>query len=83
MIVLSIASAIYLVALQNAAANNSRDQLMSCLDEAVTKGKTASIAADAFVGFARGQCGAARHLAEIGAGCFLREEQDFAQAGGS
>ncbi len=58
MIVLSIASAIYLVALQNAAANNSRDQLMSCLDETVTKGKTASIAADAFVGFARGQCGA-------------------------
>lgn len=58
MIMLSIASAIYLVALQNAAANTSRDQLMSCLNGAVINGKTASIAADGFAAFAREQCGA-------------------------
>lgn len=58
MIVLSIASAIYLAAMQNAAANTSRDQLMSCLNEAVAKGKTAGIAADAFAAYAGGQCGA-------------------------
>ena len=57
MIMLSVASAIFLLVAQNAAANNSRAQLMSCLSEAATKAKAANVTADGFAAFAREQCG--------------------------
>ena len=57
MIVLSVASAILLALVQNAAANTSRSELRNCLKEAVTQAKSDKIAADGFAAFASERCG--------------------------
>ena len=56
MIVLVIASAVYVAALQTAAADASRKAFTACLREAVEKGKTEKVAADGFTAYVQGRC---------------------------
>ena len=56
MISLVIASAVYLAAMQTAAADASRKAFTACLREAVEKGKTEKVAADGFTAYVQAHC---------------------------
>lgn len=56
MIVLSMVSVIALASVQSAAANNSRTELITCLQQAVEQAKTDKVAADTFATFASERC---------------------------
>lgn len=56
MIVLVIASAVYLAAMQNAAADASRKAFTACLREAVEKGKAEKVALTGFDAYVRARC---------------------------
>lgn len=56
MISLAIASAVYLAAMQTAAADSSRKAFTACLREAVDKGKAEKVAVGGFEAYVRGRC---------------------------
>ncbi len=56
MILLAIGSAVFLAAMQTAAADSSRKAFTACLREAVEKGKAEKVAADGFEAYVRGRC---------------------------
>ena len=56
MIELVVASAIYAVSWQTAAANNARQQLVQCLKTAATKAEADKLAPDGFAAFALQSC---------------------------
>ena len=56
MISMAIASAVYLLAMQSAAADTSRKAFTACLREAVEKGKTEKVAVGGFDAYARAHC---------------------------
>ena len=59
MIVPVIASAVYLAAMQSAAADASRKAFTACLREAVEKGKTEKVAVDGFTAYVQAHCASA------------------------
>ena len=56
MISMVIASAVYLAAMQSAAADSSRKAFTACLREAVEKGKAEKVALTGFDAYVRAQC---------------------------
>ena len=56
MIEVAIASAIYAMSWQTAAANNARQQLVQCLKSAATKAEADKLAPDGFAAFAQQNC---------------------------
>ena len=56
MIILIVASAVYLAAAQSSAADSSRKAFTACLREAVEKGKSEKITADGFDAYVRAHC---------------------------
>ena len=56
MIELVVASAIYAMSWQSAAATSARQQLVQCLKDASTKAQADDLAADAFTAFAQQSC---------------------------
>ena len=56
MISLVFASAVYLAAMQSAAADSSRKAFTACLRDVVEKGKTEKVALDGFDAYARAHC---------------------------
>ena len=58
MIELVVASAIYAVSWQSAAANTARQQLLQCIRDASSKAKDGNVAADNFTAFVKNNCSA-------------------------
>ena len=58
MIVLAIASAIYVASFQTAAADGARSALRACIKQATVEAKGQKVTNDAFAGFVRQKCAA-------------------------